>query len=150
MVTAKLSTLMSRIKYPIDKDACWEWCGYVGKNGYGFLSIRPHGSQPAHRVVYETFVGEIPKGLLIDHLCRNKKCVKPDHLEPVTRSVNALRAVMKSRNRTHCIHGHEFTSENTLLRKGRAIGTQRECRKCAKLRIEKFNLRRKEQNNGEA
>jgi hypothetical protein len=77
----------------------------------------------AHRFAYELLVGPIPAGLTLDHLCLNKACVRPDHLEPVSLTVNIRRA---NARRTHCKRGHAFTPENTYLDK---IGA-RQCRKC--------------------
>lgn len=72
-------------------DGCWEWLGSKTSNGYGQVAIKREIFK-AHRVVYEWLVGTIPRGLEIDHLCRNRSCVRPDHLEPVTRVVNIRRA----------------------------------------------------------
>src|ERR1700751_234362 len=89
---------------------CWEWHGYVSKRGYGFFHAfgRP---RPAHRVAYEIYVGEIPGGLDLDHLCRNRSCVNPAHLQPVTRQINILRGIVpfiggnNNRIKTHCPKG---------------------------------------------
>jgi hypothetical protein len=83
-----------------------------------------------HRLAYTAFVGEIPVGLQIDHLCRVRSCCNPDHLEPVTGRVNTLRGVSLSAQyavATHCVHGHEFTPENTKIKKH---GRARACREC--------------------
>lgn len=72
--------------YVLPTGFCWEWTGQKD-SGYGRYSGRP-----AHRVTYEVLVGPIPDGLTLDHLCRNKGCVNPDHLEPVTSSENTRRA----------------------------------------------------------
>ena len=72
-------------------DGCWEWLGAVGTRGYGKFS--PHRGQHwlAHRFAFSDSGGVIPDGMTIDHLCRNKTCVKPDHLEPVTNAENVRR-----------------------------------------------------------
>jgi hypothetical protein len=70
----------------------------------------------AHRVAFEWLVGPVPKGLVLDHLCRNRGCVNPSHLEPVTQQVNTLRGAgpaARNANKAHCKWGHEFTPENT-------------------------------------
>ncbi|MGV7251879.1 HNH endonuclease signature motif containing protein [Mycobacterium kansasii] len=101
---------------------CWFWQGAVQSKGYG--SVGHQGRVwSTHRLAYELLIGPIPDGLQIDHLCRNRRCCNPAHLEPVTGRVNVLRAVRKAT----CARGHEYTPENTLLKKG---GTQRNCRTC--------------------
>lgn len=115
-------------KYTITESDCWEWNLYVSEEGYGTVSHQGK-MRKAHVVAYEAEVGAIPKGLILDHLCRNRKCINPRHLEPVTKRENTLRGVgptaINSR-RTHCINGHEFNEENTKVRKGK----WRQCRQC--------------------
>lgn len=89
---------------------CWEWTG--PRNGqYGQLSYE-NGNIRAHRAAYELFVGPIPDGLSLDHLCRNTMCVNPSHLEPVTHRENVLRGISviaDNARKTHCPLGHELT-----------------------------------------
>lgn len=103
-----------RVWLYVDKsNSCWEWTG-SRVNGYG-----RYKNDPAHRYVYELLIGPIPAGLQLDHLCRNRACVNPDHLEPVTQRENMRRADVALGIRsavTHCKHGHEFTPENTIQR----------------------------------
>ena len=107
-------------------DGCWLWKAYISTSGYGQFTIsRRH--YPAHRVSYELLVGRIPEGLEVDHLCRVRHCVNPDHLEPVTRLENIRRGICK-RNLTHCLRGHEFTESNTYIQKNGC----RRCRTCKK------------------
>jgi hypothetical protein len=96
---------------------CWPWRGKMHPEGYGQISVngRPEW---AHRLAYSLLVGRIPEGLQIDHLCRNRACVNPAHLEPVTARENTLRgegAGARNARKTHCVRGHEFTPENTVV-----------------------------------
>jgi len=114
------------IKIPKDPKGCWIWLGHLSYNGYGRLRF---GMKDffAHRFVWEYLVGEIPKGLNIDHLCRVKKCVNPDHLEPVTQKINNNRGLgNQNKKKTHCIHGHPFNEKNTYKDN---VGS-RHCRPC--------------------
>ncbi len=73
-------------------DGCWIWTGYIDSWGYGRFWVKARNTQLAYRIAYELVRGPIPYGLELDHLCRNKACVNPDHLEAVTHSVNMLRS----------------------------------------------------------
>jgi len=79
-------------------DGCWEWIGKRRPDGYGSLRVLGRDTR-THRFSYETFVGPIPKGLVIDHLCENKACARPDHLEPVTIAENTRRHFRGVRSR---------------------------------------------------
>jgi hypothetical protein len=109
-----------------DENGCWIWSGALTGAGYGQLSLN-NRKQYAHRVSYEAFVGPIPDGLHIDHLCRVRRCVNPAHLEPVTVAENNRRA---SRRPT-CSNGHEMTPENTIWEKqGAGVPLSRRCSAC--------------------
>jgi hypothetical protein len=106
---------------------CWSWTGAVS-NTYGRIAAAQRTSYLAHRAAYETFAGPIPDGQQIDHLCRNRICINPAHLEAVTQQVNLARGngvYAVNARKTHCKRGHEFTSENTLIQQG-----TRKCRAC--------------------
>lgn len=108
---------------------CWEWIGTKIVAGYGIIIINCKHIR-THRFIYEYYYGEINLNLEIDHLCRNKICSNPNHLEQVTHKENSLRGIgptaINSR-KTHCKRGHEFTTQNTFIYKN---NPRRGCRKC--------------------
>jgi hypothetical protein len=107
-----IETVASQIE--ILDNGCWFWRGWKDKFGYG--SVNWDGKMArVHRLVWEYLVCEIPDGLVLDHLCRNPSCCNVGHLEMVTQAENALRGEVGKLNRekTHCRHGHPYSSENT-------------------------------------
>ena len=111
--------------------SCWEWMGGTS-NGYGGFFLKGKKVK-AHRYAYELMVAIIPDGLEIDHLCRNRKCVNPSHMELVTRSENVKRGLLpdigrqRQESKTQCPQGHPYDEKNTYLRPDRP---GRECRAC--------------------
>lgn len=128
-------------KVEVDEGSgCWLWRAAHNPAGYGRLT-RGGKAYLAHRVAYEALVGEIPEGLVTDHLCRVTRCVNPEHLEPVMDRENILRGeAPTARNavKTHCDHGHEFSEENTRMLKG----GRRRCMACHRRRRREFRKRR--------
>lgn len=112
-------------KVSLGDGGCWDWVGGHTANGYGYW----HGIG-AHRVAYQTLVAPIPTGLTLDHLCRNRSCVNPAHLEPVPQGENTRRGtgpVAVNARRAACVHGHALTPENVYVRPD---GRGRQCRTC--------------------
>jgi hypothetical protein len=113
---------------------CWNWTGRKFENGYSLFNLKlPDGrwrNRYAHRVSYEFFVGPVPEGLELDHLCNNKICVSPEHLEPVTSAENNRRKVARQ---THCYRGHPLSGDNlyTYVRGGTITRHCRTCRRIA-------------------
>lgn len=110
---------------------CWEWIGVIDRGGYGTFSLgATTGSRLAHRVVWGVLAGYLSTDLEVDHLCFNRRCVNPDHLEPVTHEENQRRKRwnpwLNKTYRTRCPQGHAYDVENTRIR---ANGT-RTCRAC--------------------
>jgi hypothetical protein len=146
-----------KAKIAVDGNGCWLWLGYVMPTGYGCAPLgmakRWGGSRYTHRIFYTRFVGEVPEGLEIDHLCRVKRCCNPDHLEAVTRSVNILRGpqpeLVRKRHamaralRTHCPHGHSLRADNVGLqrRDGRVVSTY--CQICHRANAARFRAKRR-------
>lgn len=126
-------------------ETCWWWTGAQHK-GYGvFYRRTPTSSQSAYRIAWEMVNGPVPAGLELDHLCRNKLCVRPDHLEAVTHAINQQRrrGFCHSNPRpkpTHCKHGHEFNEQNTYH-----YGNWMYCRACAANRARARRQTEKEQ-----
>ncbi len=117
-----LGHLVERIE--IDANGCWIWQGQPNHHGYGVVSHWQFGSGLAHRFAWFVFRGRVAEGLTLDHLCRVRLCVNPDHLEPVTMRENLYRSPLVIRS--ECVHGHRYTPENTINRKRGG----RECRTC--------------------
>jgi hypothetical protein len=131
-----LDLLPERIRSKILVDeatGCWLWQGYKLPNGYGRVRVAER-MQYAHRVVYRLLVGNILGQL--DHVkerCSNRHCCNPEHLEDVPSRENTLRGdgpTARNARKTHCIHGHEFTPENTYTTKR----GYRDCRACHRVR----------------
>lgn len=111
--------------------SCWIWNGYINNRGYGSIFISGRTTL-AHRAWYEENVGKIPAGLQLDHLCRNRRCVNPGHLEVVSSRENTLRGVGPSAinsRKTHCNSGHLLHGSN-LITKRDGSRSCRACRKC--------------------
>jgi hypothetical protein len=149
-----MNNLPERIEKYIEKvpiSGCWIWTGGLKGFGYGNVSIDGK-SKRAHRVIYELLRETVPTDKVLDHLCRVRCCVNPDHLEVVTQKINVSRGdfskrLLNSRNltkrhermraNTHCPNGHEYTPDNVYLARGK-----RECKTCRKNNFIKWKERK--------
>lgn len=120
-------------------DGCWEWTAFRDKAGYARIQEggRKGSVLYAHRLSYELFIGPIPEGMVIDHLCRNRGCVNPTHMEIVTNGENVRRGMSPTQilsRKGECIRGHKRTPENTYIvpKTGSA-----QCRICRRERRER-------------
>lgn len=139
-ITQKTMSVSDRFWSQVDVhefgSGCWIWLGTTLPDGYG--SFFHHGRRvAAHRFSYENVIGPIPSGLQLDHLCRNRRCVRPDHLEPVTCRENVIRGeglAAKNARKVTCPSGHRYDGIN-------ADGA-RVCRACDRNRWERRKAHR--------
>lgn len=123
-VLIEFDVFLRQVDFGTGNESCWLWTG-GSRKGYG----RYNTGQPAHRVSYQLFIGTIPHGLTIDHLCENKMCVNPLHLEPVSIIENNLRRWQR-KPKTHCANGHLWIPENIRLVPRRNSNDMQNCRLC--------------------
>ena len=114
---------------------CWLWTANR-RDGYGQFYFNGK-LESAHRLSYELFKGDIPTGLQLDHLCRNRACINPDHLEAVTHKVNCQRGLIGQTTKTHCVRDHKFTEESVYHRKDGS----RQCKECSDIHHHQIKVR---------
>ena len=132
-----------------DPDACWPWAGSDNGDGYGQLCSN-NVNYRAHKFFYENLVGKVADGMVLDHTCHDpntceggktcphRRCCNPGHMQETTNHANLLRGgtlAAENATKTACVHGHEFTPENTFLR----TGGKRECRQCMRSRARVYD-----------
>ena len=130
--------------YAINERGCWVWRGYKDKDGYGFYC-----GKRVHRLAYEEKHGPIPEGAAVDHLCKTRACINPDHLQLHSMADAALQgSISVARNlggngtlRRFCVNGHEYTTENSGLTVSKGY-TMRVCKTCDRERHVNFGRRR--------
>ena len=130
------ATTRERLEYhrEVDENGCWVWPGAKQPNGYGRITVGGR-ARFVHRVAYVEFVGPIPDGLVVDHVCRNRACFNPEHLRCCTQGENTLAPWSQSpaalcARQTACKRGHDFTPENTRI----TGNGKRQCKTCARAR----------------
>jgi hypothetical protein len=140
IVGKKLRGLVERHRSE-NPEGCWNWSGYLNKDGYG--TTRWYGRMvKSHRASYEIAHGPIPEGLQIDHLCLNKACFNPKHLEAVTQTENMRRRWALFTPET-CLHGHPWTPENTKYIRSTTGGKARWCRQCGRDRTAEYKRKKR-------
>lgn len=138
MNQAALDRIWAKVT-PASLEECWPFTGALNYAGYGRACTEGGRWRVAHRVTYEHLRGEVPEGLVLDHLCQNPPCVNPWHLEPVTKRVNALRGRLWESEKAHCVHGHPYDEANTYL----TPDGHRDCRICIADRNRRHRARRR-------
>jgi HNH endonuclease len=134
--------LLSRVIFEDEafpENGCWFWTGALTDRGYASFSSG-YKSYNAHRWLYQWKYGPLPATLQLDHLCRNRHCINPDHLEPLTQKEHSARTPENSSwftSPTHCKYGHELTPENVYLYPNANGRFARHCRTCRRLRQRK-------------
>ena len=118
----------------VDESGCWIWKRWKNAFGYGYTSVR-RVTRLAHRLSYEVFVGPIPEGMTLDHLCKKTSCCNPAHLEPVSMALNLRR---RSPDPDRCPAGHEYAGKNLWQK-----GNHRLCKACARERNRRYYSERK-------
>ena len=146
MTITRIARFLDNVWIPTDKTMCWRWIGQLNNHGYGQSGIRVRvgdslNNRLAHRIIYQLIFGNIPDGLVIDHLCRNRACVNPYHLEPVPMTVNTLRGEGPTAyyaRRDSCKWGHLFDDRNT-----RMAGNARLCKTCQRRSTREYMARKR-------
>jgi hypothetical protein len=138
-MTPTLATIENR-SIPEPNSGCLIWLGCIDRHGHARARVNGKPYQHVARVAYECVHGKIPAGLVIDHLCRVRCCVNPNHLEPVTPRENVMRGnapqITRARHaaKTHCPHGHEYSPQNTYWYK-----KNRFCRECGRIAVKAYH-----------
>lgn len=140
--TDKIADVFDKFVAPEPNSGCWLWTGHVNNAGYGMLTRRAVSKSPmlAHRFMFSVVRGPIPHGAEIDHKCRTRCCVNPDHLEAVSRLENVRRAVpfRPGPYKQTCPKGHPYSGENLMIKSN----GRRHCRECSRAQFKSWYYRR--------
>ncbi len=137
----------------VEANGCLTWTGALVRGGYGTTQAIYDGRRrniSTHRAVYIAVVGPVPEGLQLDHLCRNRACCNPAHLEPVTAWENTMRSTSfaaVNAAKTHCVNGHPFEGDNLRYGPHGKSGVKRYCRACVRARDAARRTRLRTQKN---
>lgn len=140
-MTKTIADRLEKHSIPEPNSGCVLWLGHVNGNGYGQISVGKRRKLAAHRAAYEHRFGSVPEGHVLDHLCRVRSCINPEHLEAVTTRENILRGISPSALRakqTHCVHGHPLSGDNLRIS---ALG-QRQCRECNRAAVRRYKAKK--------
>lgn len=110
----------------------------IQKNGYTYTQFKGK-TRGTHRIEWIKANGDIPDGLVVDHLCRNRACINLEHLRLITQQQNIIAGIHSVSNRSHCNQGHAFIEQNILTRKN----GWRECAECNRVRARAAYARKK-------
>lgn len=152
--TREVASITDRFWAKVDRSGeCWLWTASVRRDGYGnFNRGSGDGWVSAHRFSYELHHGPIPARLLVLHSCDNRRCVNPSHLSLGTHRDNTRDAITKGRFRcgefqsakTHCVHGHAFDADNTIVSQRSGRRPERSCRECSRMRTRVYKKRQRD------
>jgi hypothetical protein len=140
-VTTGMEEVLDTLTKVNEETGCWEWQGYLNNHGYGRHTFKAGDSYFAHRVSYTRHKGPIPDGLVLDHLCRNPRCINPEHLEAVTDQINVLRGMApgaKAQRRDACLRGHLYAEY------GKVWNVRRYCTACGAINLAAYKARQAE------
>lgn len=133
---------------PEPNSGCWLWMASLDGHGYGQIMLPNNKVRRAHRELYQCVKGEVAKNLDLDHLCRNRACVNPDHLEPVTRSVNLRRGLGPQKTKEWhakqmgCVNGHKYEAGSYFVYfHAKRNRSYRVCKICASAAQAAYKLR---------
>ena len=137
LTPAQTKRYLDKVKFNRGDDGCWEWVASLNACGYGIFG---HNGRTwlAHKLMWHWLDGTVGKGLELDHICRNRACVRPSHLRPVTHRENMNMGPHYNAIKTHCKRGHPYAGENLILKVG-----GRACRACRKMAMDKANWKRR-------